>query len=56
MKNLKVSHVCMFLFILLFSTGMEVVGDILEAGLWITVILVVLFILLIVWLIRKFLG
>lgn len=56
MKSLKIYHVCMFVFILLVSTGMDLIGDIFEAGLWVGVILVILVIVLIIWLIRKILG
>lgn len=55
MKYLKISQVFMLLFVLLFSTGMEIIGDIFEAGLWVGIILVVLVIFVIIWLIRKFL-
>ena len=44
----------MLFFILTVSTGMDVIGDIFEAGLWVGVILVVLVIVLVIWLIRKF--
>ena len=56
MKNFKILPILSLLFILFISTGMEVVGDIFEAGLWVGVILVILVIVLIIWLVRKFLG
>lgn len=54
MKNLKISFVLMLFSILIVSTGMDIIGDIFEAGLWVGVILVVLVIVLVIWLIRKF--
>lgn len=54
MKNFKISYIFMLFFILMVSTGMDIIGDIFEAGLWVGVILVVLVIALLIWLIRKF--
>ena len=56
MKNLKIPQLFILLFVLLVSTGMDIVGDIFEAGLWIGAIIVILIIVLIVWLVRKFMG
>lgn len=54
MKQLKISHIFMLVFVLMVSTGMDIIGDIFEAGLWVGVIIVVLIIVLVIWLIRKF--
>lgn len=56
MKNFKILPLVSLIFILFVSTGMDIVGDIFEAGLWIGAIIVILVIVLLVWLVRKFMG
>ena len=56
MKNLPISQVILFVMISAFLTGCELIGDIFEAGVWLGVIIVVAVIILIFWLIRKFMG
>lgn len=56
MKNLQISQVILFVMISAFLAGCELVGDIFEAGVWLGVIIVVAVIILIFWLIRKFMG
>lgn len=53
MKNFKISYIFMLFFVLMVSTGMDIIGGIFEAGVWVGVILVVLVIALLIWLIRK---
>lgn len=55
MKNPDISHLFLFLFLLVTLTGCDIALDIFEAGLWIGVIIVILVIALVVWLVKKFL-
>jgi hypothetical protein len=56
MKNLRISQFLAFVLLVTTLTGCEVVGDIFEAGVWVGVIIVVLVIVFIFWIIRKFMG
>lgn len=53
MKNLKLTHLYIFICLMLTMTGCELIGDIFEAGFWVGVILVILVIFIIIWLISK---
>lgn len=56
MKNLPLSQLLIFALLATTLTGCELVGDIFEAGIWVGVIVVVLVIVFIFWIIRKFIG
>lgn len=53
MKN-RVIKISLFTALLLSLTGCEVIGDIFQAGMAVGIFVVVLVVLLIVWLLRKF--
>lgn len=52
MRN-KAINLSLFVLACSMLTGCELVGDILEAGIWIGIIIVVLVIVLIMWILRK---
>jgi hypothetical protein len=56
MKNLRINQFLVFALLATTLTGCELVGDIFEAGIWVGVIVVVLVIVFIFWIIRKFIG
>lgn len=56
MKNLRINQFLVFMLLATTLTGCELVGDIFEFGIWIGVIGVVLVIVLIFWIIRKFMD
>ncbi len=53
MKYISFSTLITFLFLSLGLASCQVVGDILEAGIWTAVIGVVLIVLLVIWLFKK---
>ena len=53
---IRIPQLLLFVLTAAMLTGCELVGDIFEAGIWAGVIIVVLVIVLIFWLIRKFMG
>ncbi len=53
---IRIPQLLLFVLTAVMLTGCELVGDIFEAGIWAGVIIVVLVIVLIFWLIRKFMG
>lgn len=56
MKNLPLSQLFIFVLLATTLTGCELAGDIFEAGVWIGVIAVAVVIVVIFWLIRKFMD
>jgi hypothetical protein len=53
MKNLQAYFFTLMLVMTATLSSCELVGDIFEAGMWATVIIIVLVVLLILWLLRK---
>ncbi len=54
MKNIKPYLMAVLVLLTFTMSSCEVVGDIFEAGMWIALIIIVLIVLLITWLFRKF--
>ena len=52
----RVINIGAFALLMSMLTGCELVGDILEAGIWIGIIIVVLVVVLIMWILRKIRG
>ena len=55
MKSL-LPKILLLLAVLFTATSCELVGDIFEAGMWAALIIIVLIVLLVVWIFRKFRG
>ncbi len=55
MKNF-LTHIFVFVLLSVTLTGCDVIGDIFEAGIWAGVIIVVLVIVFIIWIIKKFIS
>ncbi|WP_197088575.1 hypothetical protein [Rufibacter radiotolerans] len=53
MKNLQAYFVALMAVLTMTLSSCDIVGDIFEAGMWTSVIIIVLVILLILWLFRK---
>ncbi|MBF9252869.1 hypothetical protein I2I11_06175 [Pontibacter sp. 172403-2] len=54
MKNIRPYLMTLLVLLTFTMSSCEVVGDIFEAGMWTALIVIVLVILLIVWIFRKF--
>lgn len=54
MKTPAISQIFIFLLILLTFTGCDIALGIFEAGFWVGIIMVILVVILIVWLLKKF--
>lgn len=56
MKNLKAYFPVLIILLMLTVSSCEVIGDIFKAGMWTAVIIIVLLVLIVMWVIRKFTG
>lgn len=56
MKNTRVYLMTLLVLLTLTLSSCDIVGDIFEAGMWTAVIIIVIVVLLIAWLFRKFRG
>ncbi|MER2997218.1 hypothetical protein [Pontibacter populi] len=54
MNNLRTYLATLFILMAFTLSSCELVGDIFEAGMWTALIIIVLIILLVVWIFRKF--
>lgn len=55
MKNF-LTQIFVFVLLSVTLTGCDVIGDIFEAGIWAGVIIVVLVIVFVIWIIKKFIS
>ncbi len=56
MNNLRTYFATLFILMALTLSSCELVGDILEVGVWMGIIIVVLIVLVIAWIFRKLRG
>ncbi|MHA6246356.1 hypothetical protein ACXYMU_00340 [Pontibacter sp. CAU 1760] len=56
MKNIKAYFIPLIVLLSLTLSSCELVGDIFEAGMWTALIIIVIIVLLVTWLFRKFRG
>jgi len=54
MKNIRILFSTLFVLLAFTLSSCEVIGDIFEAGMWTALVIIVIIILLVTWLFRKF--
>jgi hypothetical protein len=56
MKNLRAYFSAMLIMLMFTMSSCEVIGDIFEAGMWTSVVLIVIVVLIIMWILRAIRG
>lgn len=54
MKSLRIFYTALAIFLMSSLSSCDFIGDVFEAGFWTAIIVVILFVAIIIWIIRKF--